>query len=500
MPVRFIDIPRLSDVEPSSSSMSSARQKVAMQRELLSLRSKVGAILDSGHLMGPTQLKLEEVNESLHNLELELGRAWVASMRMQRNSACFRLQGATSSGDAHHSALTKVFSEVNDSAAKGNMSIPKTPRTRMRLRFSTTHLNEACEDIFIDEVARGLLEHAGKLCFETLKFTSVARVAQSPITMHFCILERKRHLLADLQLTGLITETEPLQKRLHSFMSAVDGSYKNVPYHNASHACDVMNGVDWVFQSNYIQDHMTTMDHLMSLIAAAIHDAGHPGTNNFFQINTMSQAAVTYNDKSVLENMHVSMAFDMMRRDPASNWFEMLQDGNQRTYIRRGLVHMVLATDMAKHAQHVNQLESFVEEAQAGSHEDHDTDEQHKLETKTFLLEVLLHAVDISNSGKHQQIMLRWTERLMTELWNQGDQEESLGLPLSPLCNRATDSLVVPKGQVGFITFVVQPLFSPLAELIEEVKEATENLEKNKAFWLQKDREGATFADCIHAS
>uniref|UniRef100_A0A7S1AF09 PDEase domain-containing protein n=1 Tax=Noctiluca scintillans TaxID=2966 RepID=A0A7S1AF09_NOCSC len=164
------------------------------------------------------------------------------------------------------------------------------------------------------------------------------------------------------------------------------------------------------------------------------------------------------------------------------------------------MVHMVLATDMAKHAQHVNQLESFVEEAHASPHEDHETDEQHKLETKTFLLEMLLHAADISNSAKPQHIMLRWTERVMTELWNQGDQEESLGLPLSPLCNRAMDSLVVPKGQVGFITFVVQPLFSPLAELIEEVKEATEHLEKNKAFWLQKDREGATFADCFHAS
>merc|ERR1712136_149224 len=185
------------------------------------------------------------------------------------------------------------------------------------------------------------------------------------------------------------------------------------------------------------------------------------------------------------------------------NWFELLEAGNQRTYIRRGLVHMVLATDMAKHAKHVDQLRFFVEEMEEQMEVSHETEEQlkmHALEKKTFLLETLLHAADISNPNKPPHLMLRWTERILEEMWCQGDQEVSLGLPLSPLCNRATDSLVVPKGQVGFITFVVQPLFSPLAELIEEVKEATENLEKNKAFWLQKDREGATFADCIHAS
>jgi hypothetical protein len=281
-------------------------------------------------------------------------------------------------------------------------------------------------------------------------------------------------------------------------MNVIDQNYKKVPYHKQLHGADVMMTVDWMFHAAYVHEHMTTMDHLMSLIAAAIHDVGHPGTNNFFQINSMSQAAITYNDKSVLENMHVSTAFDLMRQNQDSNWFELLDDGNQRTYVRRGLVHMVLATDMAKHAKTVNHLQSFVEEREEQV-EDHETHENKMdaLETKTFLLEVLLHAADISNATKPQHIMLRWTERVLEEMWSQGDQEVSLGLPISPLCNRAVDSLIVPKGQMGFITFVVQPLFKPLAALIEEVQEAADQLERNREFWVQKNKEGAMMADLL---
>ena len=37
--------------------------------------------------------------------------------------------------------------------------------------------------------------------------------------------------------------------------------------------------------------------------------------NNLFHTKTMSPLAVTYNDKSVLENMHVSEAFRVMLKD-----------------------------------------------------------------------------------------------------------------------------------------------------------------------------------------
>ena len=50
-------------------------------------------------------------------------------------------------------------------------------------------------------------------------------------------------------------------------------------------------------------------------VGAAAHDYDHPGVNNPFLINTRSELAITYNDKSPLENHHVSSAFFILKED-----------------------------------------------------------------------------------------------------------------------------------------------------------------------------------------
>ena len=44
------------------------------------------------------------------------------------------------------------------------------------------------------------------------------------------------------------------------------------------------------------------------LLVAALHDVRHPGTNNNYQVNRMTEWSMIYNDNSVLENMHASRA------------------------------------------------------------------------------------------------------------------------------------------------------------------------------------------------
>ena len=48
------------------------------------------------------------------------------------------------------------------------------------------------------------------------------------------------------------------------------------------------------------------LDLLSILIASLGHDIGHPGLTNNFQINSLSEMALTYNDISCLENYHAS--------------------------------------------------------------------------------------------------------------------------------------------------------------------------------------------------
>jgi len=89
--------------------------------------------------------------------------------------------------------------------------------------------------------------------------------------------------------------------------------------------------------------------------------------------------------------------------------------------------------------------------------------------------------------------MLQWTQALLMEFWCQGDEERSLGQSISPLCDRESEMLEVPKGQLGFINFVIEPLYRTIVLLIPESQEAVDNLTKNKEFWQQKKLEMATF-------
>ena len=60
------------------------------------------------------------------------------------------------------------------------------------------------------------------------------------------------------------------------------------------------------------------------LTAALCHDMGHEGHNNGFLVASSSPLALLYNDTSVLENMHVALAFRAMRDQPECNLLESL--------------------------------------------------------------------------------------------------------------------------------------------------------------------------------
>jgi len=68
----------------------------------------------------------------------------------------------------------------------------------------------------------------------------------------------------------------------------------------------------------------------------------------------------------------------------------------------------------------------------------------------------------------------------MAEFFRQGDVERTLGLPISMNCDRHT--VATAKCQVGFISFLVKPLFDGTLEYIPALKDvAMTNLEANLA-------------------
>ena len=95
------------------------------------------------------------------------------------------------------------------------------------------------------------------------------------------------------------------------------------------------------------------------IIAAAIHDVGHPGLNNKYLTLTSAPLAIQYNDHSPLENMHLATAFSLLAI-PANNFVERLSLFHRKE-LRRIIISMVLATDNDRHFSLHEKLDKMID-------------------------------------------------------------------------------------------------------------------------------------------
>lgn len=100
---------------------------------------------------------------------------------------------------------------------------------------------------------------------------------------------------------------------------------------------------------------------------------------------------------------------------------------------------------------------------------------------KNMCLDSIIHASDISNPIKTWNPCFNWTNKVMEEFWNQGDEERKLGLPISYLCDKYTTNMA--KSQGGFIDFVVKPLFDVIVVYLPDLATYIPNFLDNKNRW-----------------
>ncbi|KAK2108731.1 Dual specificity calcium/calmodulin-dependent 3',5'-cyclic nucleotide phosphodiesterase 1A [Saguinus oedipus] len=245
--------------------------------------------------------------------------------------------------------------------------------------------------------------------------------------------------------------------------------YKN-PYHNLIHAADVTQTVHYIMLHtgllpekdcneaivflfvNVIKDALksgnplppnrpshwlTELEILAMVFAAAIHDYEHTGTTNNFHIQTRSDVAILYNDRSVLENHHVSAAYRLMQEEEmnilinlskddwsTSDFFNFSLQSKQGIVehanicwgalfsteceavdLRNLVIEMVLSTDMSGHFQQIKNIRNSLQQPEGIDR------------AKTMSL--ILHAADISHPAKSWKLHYRWTMALMEEFFLQ---------------------------------------------------------------------------------
>eukprot|EP00002_Diphylleia_rotans_P016194 TRINITY_DN3149_c0_g1_i3.p1 TRINITY_DN3149_c0_g1~~TRINITY_DN3149_c0_g1_i3.p1 ORF type:complete len:782 (+),score=144.11 TRINITY_DN3149_c0_g1_i3:43-2388(+) len=268
------------------------------------------------------------------------------------------------------------------------------------------------------------------------------------------------------------------EEKMINFFAAIEGGYgKKIPYHNNMHAADVLLSVEHLLTSEPFKSHISDIELFGALLAACVHDYNHPGLNNAFQINTMSTEALIYNDRSVLENYHIAASWKLLKC-PQNDILSGITAAERKT-VRKQIIDMVLSTDLAVHFDTLGDLKSKL---MAANNHLNLTDPR----TKEMMLKVILKVADIGHTARNRYLHNKWVDRIQVEFFNQGDEEKRCGVPVSPFMDREKTS--ISKSQVGFMSFVVLPLFESLnysnkfEKLVEQVKE-------NQKYWEQTLKE-----------
>uniref|UniRef100_A0A3B3INJ9 Phosphodiesterase n=1 Tax=Oryzias latipes TaxID=8090 RepID=A0A3B3INJ9_ORYLA len=304
-----------------------------------------------------------------------------------------------------------------------------------------------------------------------------------------CILSQVSYRL--FEDSGLFETFKIPIKEFMNYFHALENGYRDIPYHNRIHATDVLHAVWYLTtqpvpglptlrtengihtdSANGITPRATSFLasrinleleeeygslaglipglELMALyVAAAMHDYDHPGRTNAFLVATSAPQALLYNDRSVLENHHAASAWNLFMSQPEYNFLMNLEHVEFKRF-RFLVIEAILATDLKKHFDFLTEFNAKVgDEGVSGIDWTNEND-------RLLVCQMCIKLADVNGPLKCKELHLQWTEGIINEFYEQGDEEASLGLPISPFMDRSAPQLA--QLQESFITHIVGPL------------------------------------------
>uniref|UniRef100_A0A8C6V5A4 Phosphodiesterase n=1 Tax=Neogobius melanostomus TaxID=47308 RepID=A0A8C6V5A4_9GOBI len=305
------------------------------------------------------------------------------------------------------------------------------------------------------------LEHTNKWGLNVFKISEFS--GNRPLTVIMNTIFQERDLLKTFKI--------PLDTFITYLMTLEDHYHADVAYHNNIHAADVTQSTHVLLSTPALEAVFTDLEILAAIFASAIHDVDHPGVSNQFLINTNSELALMYNDSSVLENHHLAVGFKLLQEENCDIFQNLTK--KQRQSLRKMVIDIVLATDMSKHMNLLADLKTMVETKKVTS-------------SGVLLLDNYsdrIQVLSVFNPTKPLQLYRQWTDRIMEEFFSQGDRERERGMEISPMCDKHNAS--VEKTQVGFIDYIVHPLWETWADLVHpDAQDILDTLEDNRE-WYQ---------------
>jgi len=260
------------------------------------------------------------------------------------------------------------------------------------------------------------------------------------------------------------------RETFHQFIDRVGRQYRENPYHNFHHAVDTVHTVKWLIEQPVLSKSLPDTHRFLLMLSALIHDLGHPGTNNQWEVQTDSSLARRYENNSVLEHNSFDQTMRLVE-DPACNFFAGLPPAQVQAWWAI-VEELVLATDFALHREFLDGFTEYL------SHNPMDFSDPKCL---SWVSRALIKCADIANTAKPFAEAKAWGQRVMLEFWSQGVQEKERKLPVGPLND--PEKVKMNAAQAGFIKFAALELFEIVSKIEPEMTLMVENLQTNLAYY-----------------
>ncbi|CAF0769042.1 unnamed protein product [Rotaria sordida] len=254
------------------------------------------------------------------------------------------------------------------------------------------------------------------------------------------------------------------------FTLTVRKNYRNVPYHNWSHAFSVAHAIYTVIKQT---KHKFTPNQCIALFVACLcHDLDHRGKTNDYMVKSASTLASIYST-STMERHHFNQTVTILQTE-SHNIFKHLSPKEYRQMLD-DIRHCILATDLALFFENRPKFEHIIDNSQF--------DWNNKEHTQ-LMMGLSMTAADLCSSFKQWEVQRSNVSIIMEEFFQQGDEEKRRGIQPQSLMDRSL-AHELPKNQVNFIKSICIPCYSLIVRILPETMPMLNGARSNLQRWQE---------------
>ncbi|BFY99328.1 hypothetical protein BsWGS_02368 [Bradybaena similaris] len=257
---------------------------------------------------------------------------------------------------------------------------------------------------------------------------------------------------------------------LMRFTLTVKKNYRNVPYHNWTHAFSVAHSMFTVIDT--AKHNLTPIESIALFVSCLCHDLDHRGKTNQFMVQSASPLAAIYST-STMEHHHFNQTVTILQNE-GHNIFKYLTSDEYKMVLS-DIKQSILATDLAVFFKNKVTMQNILNTGEFNW----DT-----IHHRNTLLAVSMTACDLCAMYKPWDVQQTLVYIIMEEFWEQGDEEKKRGLtPIQMMDRDRKDDL--PNLEVGFIQSICVPCYELMSMVIPDTKPMLEGALANLHRWKE---------------